>query len=77
VVARHLPNPVDTDRPGRNDETLNTANQGLGDEPMLDGIVMNMVHVPGIIGVISDLMFPKALLPHGKLPLLMRSRPPP
>jgi hypothetical protein len=26
----------------------------LGDEPMLDGIVMNTIHVPGIIGVISD-----------------------
>jgi hypothetical protein len=39
---------------------------------MLDGFVMNIIHVPGIIGVISDLMFPKAPLPQGKLPPLIR-----
>jgi len=37
---------------------------------MLDGIVMDIIHVPGIIGVISDLMFPKAPLAPGKLPPL-------
>ena len=32
---------------------------------------MNIIHLPGIIGVISDLMFPNAPLPQGKLPPLM------
>ena len=32
---------------------------------------MNIIDVPGIIGIISDLMFPKAPLPQDKLPPLM------
>ncbi len=28
VIGLHLPNPVDTDRSGRNGETSNTANHG-------------------------------------------------
>ena len=34
----------------------------LGDEPILDGIVMNIIHLPGIIGVISDPILPSAPL---------------
>jgi len=39
---------------------------------MLDGIVMNIIHVPGIIGITSDLMFPKAPLPQASSRLLCR-----
>jgi hypothetical protein len=40
--------------------------KNLGDEPVLDRIVMKIIHVPGIMGVISDLMFPKAEVQRGR-----------
>ncbi len=43
----------------------------FGDEPMLDRVVMNIIHMPGMIASIADLMLPKAPLPQGKLPPLM------
>ncbi len=44
------------------------------DEPMLDRVLMNMMHMPGIIASIADLMLPKAPLPQGKLPPLILCR---
>ena len=39
----------------------------LGNKAMLDRIVMNVVHLLGIIGVVTDPMLPKAALPQSKL----------
>lgn len=46
-------------------------NTDLRDESRLDRIIMNIIHTPGVIAVIADLMLPRAPLPQGKLPPLM------